>query len=89
MAQPRSINPNIRYEARKILEDLGAGVAGALGDWLTHNAPSTLMPTCASCLKMEKKGPAFCNKYRMVPPVKVIVGDAKCEGYMDEFDIPF
>ena len=89
MAQRRSINPNIRYEARQILEELGAGVAQALGDWLAANRPSTLITSCASCIKMNKKGPAFCQKYQIVPPVGVIVGDVKCDAYQDELDIPF
>lgn len=31
----------------------------------------------------------FCDHYKMVPPVAVIVGDRDCEGYSDEEEIPF
>lgn len=78
-----------RKSATERISGLGDVLSLAFAKWITSNGPSTIWRTCGTCWYMEKKGAAFCNKYKAVPPVAVIVGDKKCEGYTDQEEIPF
>ena len=79
----------LRLMAEDELNGLGAKVAKAFADWACDEGLDKLMDCCASCTHMKKQGPAYCEKYRMVPPVAIIIGKKKCEGYNDEWQIPF
>lgn len=78
-----------RPSSAAAIKQLGDKFSLTFGQWFDDNRPSTLWPTCASCYHSVKKGPMFCQKYKMVPPVAIIVGDRGCEGYADDREIPF
>lgn len=78
-----------RKSATARISGLGDILSLAFAKWITSNRPSTIWHTCATCYYSAKKGPMFCSKYQCVPPVAVIVGDTKCEGYADQEEIPF
>jgi len=71
------------------LNGLGGKVAKAFAEWLSEEGPKAIWMTCASCRHSQRKGPMFCGKYNIVPPVAIIVDATKCEGYDDESEIPF
>lgn len=78
-----------RLSATALIKQLGDKLSLTFAQWLSDNRPSTLWHTCASCHHMQKTGSVFCNKYQMVPPVAIVVGDQICEGYADQEEIPF
>lgn len=76
-------------EADRALEHLGENLSLVLVKWLVDTKPTALWQSCATCRYMQRKGPAHCVKYNMTPPVTVIVGETRCEGYHDAEEIPF
>lgn len=77
------------YESDEALNKLGQNLSLVLTKWLVDTKSTALWQSCATCRQMRKDGPAFCFKYNLTPPVAVIVGETKCEGYDDAESIPF
>lgn len=80
---PYELRKNGIFEADAASQALGE----ALNRWLTDFGPSPIFRTCQSCKHMQTGGPAFCNKYKMTPPVEVIL--AGCPAHEDQSEIPF
>lgn len=77
------------YSTEQSLKAFDAVLGKAVGQWLATGSPGDLWRTCATCRHMKLKGPALCNKYNLVPPVLVIIGQVDCKDYDDAEDIPF
>ena len=63
-------------------------LAGYVQEWLETTDPTLLFKTCLTCNRCNVKT-AFCNLYKVVPPVAVITGHTPCDAYQDYEDIPF
>lgn len=68
-------------------EGASSDLSNKLNDWLTHNGPSSLFRTCASCNQMKKGVPAKCDRFGCAPPVDVILKG--CDYHEDEAVAPF
>ena len=63
-------------------------LANVLNDWFTKWGPSTIFKTCENCRHMtEGDTPAFCGRYNMVPPARVMT--VGCPSHDDKEEIPF
>lgn len=71
------------------LKELNELVNKAFAMWVAHTGPHTLWTSCISCIHANKTGPMYCQKYKLVPPVNVIVGEKDCEGWESQNEIPF
>ena len=71
------------------IKQLGDKLSQTFAIWLSDAKPSQVWQTCASCHHVRKEGSIFCNRFNLVPPVAIIVGDRDCEAYSDEAEIPF
>jgi hypothetical protein len=78
-----------RKNATAELNKMGEKLSFVMGEWLSQARPANLWMTCATCHHSSRKGPMFCGRYQMVPPVAIIVDATKCESYSDESEIPF
>lgn len=68
--------------------DAANALSTALVSWLRATKPTELWQTCATCANLAPDN-RMCNKYKMLPPVDVVVGNVLCEGYVDVEEIPF
>lgn len=59
----------------------------ALNEWMEKHGPEGLYRTCANCRFMEREQAAFCHKFRLTPPVVVIM--AGCPEHDDDCEVPF
>lgn len=75
--------------SKDAVQKLGDLMSTGLATWLTQMTPSDLWQTCVTCAHSSKTGPAYCSKFKMVPPVVVIAGNRTCEGYRNAEEIPF
>lgn len=56
--------------------------------WLRETGPADLFVTCATC-KHLATDQRMCDKYKIVPPVRVVIGEIECAEYWDAEEIPF
>lgn len=77
------------YSTGETLKALDKSLGMAIGQWLQNSSPMDLWQTCATCSSATKKGPMFCEKFKVVPPVRIIVGAEACAHYHDDEEIPF
>jgi cytochrome c2 len=78
----------LRAEAKDRIATLADSFHSEITKWFEHNKPSKVFPTCLTCHHVDK-ATHMCNKFKILPPLHVTVGDTKCEAYWDAEDIPF
>lgn len=77
------------YTTKEALKRLGDNMSTSFAHWLRDQDITDYAQNCLGCRHMAANGPAFCNKFNMVPPCTVIVGARPCEGFADNEEIPF